>query len=405
MTSATLFQSFPGSLFCALALLAFAPPSTMADPTSAPPANTNSPASPAPSRTGAAMPPLDFRQSLESSALSATEPGTWETPWQTAPIPFDELIYHWVVKPERGEGLRLYLQVAFAPGDESPWLYAGSWGKVNLVDGRKKPRFDRGILDLDQLLLKQKAHSWRFRAVSEGDKMLSVLPSFGVITTDNSPTSELLARWGKPTPPSPSPSPGILNLPHSKQADTGGNRLKDRCQSAALASAMQYFGTTVPLEQIIPFTTDFEYKHFGIWPRTLGAAHEFGFEAYIDRFRTWDDVRRTLAENKVILCSITMPKNDTYIAPPYGSIGGHIVALNGITDDGRVVVTDSTITVGDDGYLLQWKVADFQKIWMRNKGGVGMVICPPEGAERHLVTDLPAFPDRTTSSTAALKAE
>jgi transcriptional regulator of acetoin/glycerol metabolism len=62
-----------------------------------------------------------------------------------------------------------------------------------------------------------------------------------------------------------------------------------------------------------------------------------------------------------------MPKRDTYIAPPYPSMGGHIVALCGITDDGRVIVTDSATTGGS---LLQWLTADYEKIWMRNKGGV-----------------------------------
>jgi hypothetical protein len=79
-----------------------------------------------------------------------------------------------------------------------------------------------------------------------------------------------------------------------------------------------------------------------------------------------------------------MPKNDQYIAPPYGSIGGHIVALNGVTDDGRVVVTDSTSVVGKDGYLEQWRREDFEKIWMRNKGGVGMVISTPSETVKNL---------------------
>lgn len=355
--------------------------------------------------TTTAPAPLDDRQQLAPEAFAPTGPNTWETDWQTPRFPFDELIYHWFARPERDEGFRLYLQVRFAPGDESPWLYAGYWGRVPLVAERKTPRFDRGSLEMDQLLLKTRAEAWRFRVVSEGKRPLSARPALGVITTDNNPSPELAAAFARSAAPDAKPFTGILHLPHRKQQDTGGNRLKDRCQSAALATAMQYYGTTIPLEQIIALITDPEYRHFGIWPRTLGAAHEFGFDAYLDRFRTWDDVRRTVAQNKVILCSIRMPKNDNYIAPPYASIGGHIVALNGVTDDGRVVVTDSTSTVGDDGYLLQWLIPDFEKIWMRNKGGVGMVICPPAGARMELVTDLPPFPDRTTSATAALRAE
>jgi hypothetical protein len=71
------------------------------------------------------------------------------------------------------------------------------------------------------------------------------------------------------------------------------------------------------------------------------------------------------------------------------------VALCGVTDDGRVIVTDSASTAQkakEGGHCLQWLQADFEKIWMRNKGGVGMVICPPKGAPELLVRDLPAYP-------------
>jgi hypothetical protein len=98
-----------------------------------------------------------------------------------------------------------------------------------------------------------------------------------------------------------------------------------------------------------------------------------------------------VAENKVILCSITMPPGN-YKAPPYPKMGGHIVALNGVTDDGRVVVTDSALWKDNRGYCLQWYTEDFEKIWMKNKGGVGLVICPPAQARMKLIQNLPPFP-------------
>ena len=334
---------------------------------------------------------IDARSQLKPSAFKRTAEGQWESAWRQAEFAFDELIYYWNVLPERGEGFRLYLQVRFAGGSESPWLYAGYWGKVKPYPQgeRQKPKFEQGSLEHDQLLLKEKALAWRFRVVSEGDRMLSERPLIGVITTDNHPSPELAAMWG--SQPAATTPGKVLDVPLRNQEDVDGNPFPDRCQSAAVASAMQYFGTTVPLEQIIAFTTDPEYKSYGIWPRTINTAHEFGFEAYLDRFRNWDSVKRTVAENKIILCSITMPRNDTYIAPPYPSIGGHIVALCGVTDDGRVIVTDSA---KKGGYLSQWKREDFEKIWMRNKGGVGMVIVPPKDAPMKVLEKVPPFPQR-----------
>ena len=338
--------------------------------------------------------PIDWRHRIEAKALSRSGNGTWTSPRVKAAFPFNELIYYWNVRLPKDQGFRLYLQVEFGPGDASPWLYAGFWGNVKLTGKRAKPTFDRGWVDEDTLLLKAKATGYRFKVVEEGEAPLTVLPALGVISTDTAPGAELASRY-LPRKTSTRAAAKILDVPLRLQVDVCGNPLKDRCQSAAVSSAMQYFGKTVPLEQIICYTTDPEYESFGIWPRTINAAVEHGFKAYLDRFRDWDDVRRTVAENKVILCSITMPASNEYIAPPYEKMGGHIVALCGVTDDGRVIVTDSASTAqkaAEGGHCLQWLQADFEKIWMRNKGGVGMVICPPKNAPEVLVRDLPPYP-------------
>jgi hypothetical protein len=347
--------------------------------------------------------PIDASQKLKPSDFApAGQKGTWETKWQKAKFPFDELIYYWNARLERDEGFRLYLQVRFAPGKESPWLYAGFWGRVPLVrEERKDPEFEQGKLEQDQLRLTEKATEWRFRLVSEGKRALSKPPVLGIITTDNHPTRELADRYGDKT--TSTTTPGILDIALTMQQDSGGNPLKDRCQSAAVGAAMDYFGTSVPLEQIISFTTDPEYKSFGIWPRTINTAFEFGFDAYLDRFRDWEKVKKTVAENKVILCSITMPGKDTYIDPPYPKIGGHIVALCGVTDDGRVLVADSARR--GTGYLEQWRIPDFEKIWIRNKGGVGMVVCPPGNFKPKYVKDIPPFPDYKTVNADAWTSE
>jgi hypothetical protein len=344
--------------------------------------------------TSGSVKPVDCRHSIEPKELARSAKGVWASPPVKAEFPFDELIYCWNVRLPKDEGFRLYLQVEFGPGDVSPWLYAGFWGNVKLGAKRAKPTFDRGLLDEDTLHLKSKAAAYQFRVVDEGETPLTVLPALRVITTDTHPAPAFGTHYRRGKTGA-SANSKILDIPLRLQADVCGNPLKNRCQSAALASAMEYFGKAVPLEHIICYTTDPEYESFGIWPRTINAAVEHGFTAYIDRFRDWDAVRQAVAENKVVLCSITMPASREYIAPPYEKIGGHIVALCGVTDDGRVIVTDSAAIAQqakEGGRRLQWLQADFEKIWMRNKGGVGMVICPPKHAQEKLVRELPAYP-------------
>jgi hypothetical protein len=338
----------------------------------------------------AAVPPIDSRLTVAVSQFKRAEDGSWVTSEVKPEFAFDELIYSWHLRLADGEGFRLYLRVRAENGEYSPWLYGDCWGKVRQVQKRTEPVFDWGKVAMDQLLLKRKAKTFQFKVVDEGGSALRAPPSFSVIVTDNSPAPALAQRYAPKRDGAAAPLV-ILDLPLRRQADSKGNAIPDRCQSAALATAMEYFGKPVGLEDIVPLTFDVEYDYPGIWPRTIGAGIQFGFEAYIDRFRDWDYVRKTVAENKVILCSIKMPPGQ-YKAPPYPQIGGHIVALNGVTDDGRVVVTDSALWKTNRGYCLQWFQEDFEKVWMKTKGGVGMVICPPPHAQMKLVKNLPPFP-------------
>jgi len=342
---------------------------------------------------GTSKPPIDVLYDLMGSEfIYSPEQQGWISKIHSSKLPFDELIYSWNVHLPEGEGFRLYLKVYYNKLNASDWLYAGYWGTVNLQSNREKPQFKEGILDLDQLLLKRKAVAFQFKTVSDGEKPLTVQPSLHVLFTNNHPTPAEFRKHKTPqVPVTPHPET-ILDLPLRKQDNAQGQPIPDRCQSAALATAMEYFGKPVTLDEIIPLNTDPEYNSYGIWPRTIQAAIDLGFEAYIDRFRNWDAVRRAVQKNKVLLCSITMPRNDSYISPPYAQMEGHIVALNGVTDDGRVIITDSAMR--DEGARVQWKIEDFQKIWMRNKGGVAMVICPPKDAVMKTVSELPPFPKR-----------
>lgn len=340
-----------------------------------------------------AIGPIDWRKQIAAESFEKIGKGEWVSPKIDTPFPFDELIYSWNIRLKDQEAFRLYLKVEFNPGDETVWLYAGFWGEVkDLVENREKPKFDRGLLDMDWLKLNAKAASYRYKVVDSGTKTLSTLPSLMVITTDNHPTPQLAKRFspvyqGEPV------SGRVFDIPLRLQIDSHGNPMKSRCQSAALASALEYYGKRLNLEDIVSYIHDPEYDYPGLWPRVIGAAGQFGFDGYVDRIRDWNAVRNALAQKKIILCSIRMAEGDCK-APPYPEMGNHIVVLNGITDDGRAVVTDSVAALweGRRGYLCQWFLEDFEKVWMKTKGGVSMVICPPDGFRGKQVENFPDFP-------------
>ena len=333
--------------------------------------------------------PIDRRNFIPAESLMKLDKGKWISEEINTEFAFDELIYSWSVRLPEGQGFRLYLRAGFEEGNWTTWIYGGFWGKVSLVDHRENPVFEEGKLLMDQLLLNKKAIKYQFKFEDEGEQPLRILPDLNVVYTDNTPEESLSYHYNYVEVRIPVQRK-ILDLPFRTQQDPL-KRWTGKCQSACLAIAMEYFGKPIPLEDIIPYTHDPEYDFPGIWPRYIGAGIEFGFDAYIDRFRTWDRVRATIEENKVILCTIEMPEGGDYIDPPYPHIGGHIVALNGLTDDGRVIVTDPVFSEKERGYRVQWLLEDFEKVW-KKWGNAGCVICPPEGAKMRTVTDLPTFP-------------
>ncbi|MCC6546293.1 C39 family peptidase [Candidatus Sumerlaeota bacterium] len=342
-----------------------------------------------------AVAPIDARGIVPAETFKKSGDSEWLSSVITPAFAFDEMIYSWKLRIPDGEGFRMYLQFTFDDGSKTEWQYGGFWGKVKPFSGkREKPKFAEGSIDLDQVLLSKKATAFQIKVVSEGDTTLTAPPSFHVITTDNKPTKELSEKFAV-VRTAQAYSPKVMNLPLRKQKDSKGVDTPDRCQSAALATAMQFFGKPVNLEDVIAWTNDPEYDYPGIWPRTVGTAVQNGFDAYIDRFRTWDDVKATVDQNRIILISQTMPRKPKgyYTDPPYSHLGGHIVALNGWTEDGRIIVTDSALPRNDEGYMVQWLPQDLEKIWMEAKGGVGMVIVPPADAKIDLFTGkLPEFP-------------
>lgn len=336
--------------------------------------------------------PADWTTVIEADQFTSV-PGAWLAPEITALFPFDELIYSWNIHQPEGEAFRLGVKVTFPDGEETAWLPAGYWGDMcDPLTSMTKPTFDRGEVDMDWVKLTERAKSFQFRVTNAGISELTVLPRLHVITTDNRPTTETRALASAQPPAAGGIRHArVLDLPFRRQMNSAGVITPNKCQSAALASAMEYFGKPIPLEDIVAHTWDPEYNYPGLWPRVIGAANEFGFDGRIARYRDWDAVRASLARNEIILCSIRLRKGEAE-APPYESMGNHIVALNGITTDGQVVVTDSFLGKSGRGYRCQWLLKDFEKVWMQTKSGVAMVIEPPADAEAREIATVPPFP-------------
>ncbi|MGC8741939.1 MAG: hypothetical protein ACP5UB_10850, partial [Candidatus Sumerlaeaceae bacterium] len=94
---------------------------------------------------------------------------------------------------------------------------------------------------------------------------------------------------------------------------------------------------------------------------------------YITRFRSWEQVRRAVANRQVICASIRF-RHGEITNPPriYARRGtqGHLIAIIGFGPGGTILVHDSASK--DWGSTNVWTRDQLQRAWF-DKGGVGIV--------------------------------
>ncbi|MDX1971937.1 MAG: C39 family peptidase [Candidatus Sumerlaeia bacterium] len=328
---------------------------------------------------------------IKKTQFNKQSEGVWTSTLLEYTPGFTEALYSWTSDNETP--FRLEMQVGFPDGFTSPWMYAGYHVQPVGEKVTEEPTFERGTLAIDHLLLKQPAQTLQFRILlEEGHSKLPKGTEMHVeVFTPNEATqqqrqNEELAKL--------SMADQFLDLPLRRQMSSTGEKMDDTCQTASLATALEYYGKIVPNELLFSCINDTVYDYPGVWPRVTETATRYGLRSRVTRFQTWAEVNAALEKGTVILCSIRMPEGGDYIAPPYAKIGGHIIALNGFSSDDRIVVTDSALGESGEGYRCQWKRADFEKIWFEQKGGIAMIVEAPEKAVIRRFNELPPFPDR-----------
>ena len=123
-------------------------------------------------------------------------------------------------------------------------------------------------------------------------------------------------------------------------------------------------------------TRDPYYGIFGVWPRVVQNASEYGVKGTVTRYRSWSEAREVLARGGRIGMSIG--------APLYS---GHLVMLAGFTANGDPIVHDPARTY--TGYGCVYNKNDLSHAWF-DKGGVGYTIFMPDSTASGVET--PADP-------------
>ena len=282
---------------------------------------------------------------------------------QYSQSPFNEGLPSWNGSAaDANNGFRVQMRFPYN-GSWSPWLTVGYW-KTNILGSYSKPTYGGGYIDYDNVKLNSYQNSWQFKVIMKRNSASVESPTIHKLsffisdtkTTDSVNITSIV-----------SDSPAAVFIPttfiyqYGVDPGIGG----DICSPTSVAMILKSYNIDVDPRQFALDNYDTNFGMFGIWPRVVQNAAEYGLDGAVTRYRTWSEAREVLANGGRISMSV---------GPPLYT--GHLMMLAGFTSDGRPIVHDPAKS---NGYSYIFNKTLLSQSWF-NKGGVAYTFYFPDSA-------------------------
>jgi hypothetical protein len=306
--------------------------------------------------------------------------GFWTSDVRQTRFPFYELIPSYNANCPPDTGVRIHARVRFTDGTWSPWLYFGRWGRTIAADRQDRTpvtRFDRGRVAVDTLVLDRAADAYQLRLSLQSfatdtpatPLVRRVAAVYSGPVEDEGLRNSLLAasvpaggRWDRSLP-----------VPFVPQGDAPEAVIGEVCSPTSVTMVAAYAGKPRPLAQNAMAIYDEDTGIFGNWNRAVQRAGELGLDAWITRYRNWEQVKAQIASGQPVIASIKFPKGVMPNNPIYQDTDGHLIVIRGFTASGDVIVNDPASREKGNGVV--YRAEELAKAWF-GAGGVAYIIRP-----------------------------
>ncbi|HTL29790.1 MAG TPA: C39 family peptidase [Tepidisphaeraceae bacterium] len=302
--------------------------------------------------------------------------GTWTSNEIEFPFGVTEFIPSWNVTTPPDTGIWFSISTRDSrSGEWSPWLYIGQWGRT-LFDEDRPVEFAHGAVHVDNLLLDRPASAVKIRAKFQSfslDKSVNpAMRRIAVVCSGQVSDPQQYAKLVR-APKIEGDWRRDLGVPFRPQGDGYKSFAGIICSPTSTSMVLQYFGVNLPTNENALAIYDPENDMFGNWGRNVARAGELGMDAWIDRFRNWDQVKAMIAKGQPLIANIRFNK-DEFPGNIQPSTAGHLIVLRGMTRDGDIIVNDPASRAKGNGVI--YKASELGKAWFDNSGGVAYVIHP-----------------------------
>ena len=296
---------------------------------------------------------------------------------QYSQSPFNEGLPSWNGSAaDANNGFRVQMRFPYN-GGWSPWLTVGYWN-TNIYGTYSKPTYGGGLIDYDYVKLYSYQSSWQFKILMKRSSVSVESPTIHKLSffvSDSRTTSSVNITNIVNDNPAAVFIPTDFVCQYNVDPGIGGNI----CSPTSVAMIIKSYNIEVDTRQFALDNYDTNFGMFGIWPRVVQNASEYGLDGAVTRYRTWSEAREVLANGGRISMSVGLPL-----------YSGHLMMLAGFTSNGTPIVHDPA---QQNGYSYIFDKTSLSQSWF-NKGGVSYtfyladsVTLPVEDLENSLLAD------------------
>ncbi len=272
---------------------------------------------------------------------------------QYSQSPFNEGLPSWNgTAPDNNSSFKVQMRFPYS-GSWSPWLTVGFW-KSNIWSSYGTTNYTGGYIDYDNVKLYSYLNAWQFKIIMTRTSIAQLSPTINKLSffiSDSRTTSSIDFAKILNDNPEQIFIPTSFIYQYGVDPQIGGSI----CSPTSVSMILKSYNIAVDPLQFALDTNDPYFDMFGIWPRVVQNASEYGLDGAVTRYRTWSEAREVLANGGRISMSVGEPLYT-----------GHLIMLAGFTNDGRPIVHDPAKS---NGYSYIYNKSDISHSWF-DKGGV-----------------------------------
>ncbi len=294
--------------------------------------------------------------------------GEYTTPPVKVPFLFSELIPSFTVDSPQESSFVVHIRLSPDGDAWSPWLFAGNWN----TNKKGSVSNEWGSVKIDYLVTKRAVSFFQMR-FSLNSRKKGVSPAINSVTaavssqrTDKglklSRNLSVLNRMEKTE----------LKVPFRSQGWADKSISGHICSVVSTAMVMDFWGTNVDTEEFAKIVYEPRHDMFGIWWRAVQGASVFGFDGWVQYFRSWDDVSEYIYAGIPVVACICFDDYQLKGSATQAS-DGHVIVISGFDANGNVICRDGAFKDAKKGIIVYSK-KDLTEAWFDRGGGVGYVI-------------------------------